>query len=130
MSDDIVKKFIKMHNINILDTNKRAYVPQKLTANYFVSADDYQARTTSDYRHKTVPLYTIEITEPELTRLATFEASVFNNMHMSHDHHYNMFNDIMEQRANERLLRNQFPAVQKAFEYYSLALSLAKAESR
>ena len=72
----------------------------------------------------TVTLYTVEITESELQRIAEFEEQVFNNM--KSQGHYNMFETLMEQKQQEKYLRDTYPAVKKAYEQYSLMLKLAQ----
>ena len=70
------------------------------------------------------PLYTIEIAESELERIANFESEVFNNM--KKQGHYKMFETLMEQKQEEKHLRDKYPAVRKAYEHYSLMLKLAE----
>ena len=70
------------------------------------------------------PLYTVEIAESELERIADFESEVFNNM--KKQGHYRMFEMIMEQKEQEKYLSNKYPAVKKAYEHYSLMLKLAE----
>jgi hypothetical protein len=70
------------------------------------------------------PLYTVEIAESELERIADFESEVFNNM--KKQGHYRMFEVIMEQKEEERYLKDKYPAVKKAYEQYSLMLKLAQ----
>jgi uncharacterized protein YktA (UPF0223 family) len=69
-------------------------------------------------------LYTIEIAESELERIADFESKVFN--HMEREGHYNLFLTLMEQKEQEKKLKNKYPAVLKAYEQYSLMLKLAQ----
>jgi hypothetical protein len=69
-------------------------------------------------------LYTVEIAESELERIADFESEVFNNM--KKQGHYRMFEVIMEQKEEERYLKDKYPAVKKAYEQYSLMLKLAQ----
>jgi uncharacterized protein YktA (UPF0223 family) len=40
--------------------------------------------------------------------------------------HYRMFETLMEQKEEEKHLRNKYPAVKKAYEHYSLILKLAE----
>jgi hypothetical protein len=72
----------------------------------------------------TEPLYTMEIAESELERIADFELEVFNNMKKTG--HYNMFHILLQQKEHEKYLKEQYPAVQKAYEHYSLMLKLAE----
>jgi hypothetical protein len=77
-----------------------------------------------DIVHDTEPLYTIEIAESELERIADFEQQVFNNAKKTG--HYNLFEALMGQKEEEQKLRNKYPAVRKAYEHYSLMLKLAE----
>ena len=123
--DDKAKQFIQDHRINVLDDNKRAYKHTRMDTRFFQYPDDYNMMTaTQAMQYDTERLYTIEISESELTRIAEFEAQVFNNMKQKG--HYNMFEDLMNQKEQERALRDKYPAVKKAYEHYSLILKLAE----
>ena len=123
--DDNLKSFIQDHRINVLDTNKRAYRHTRMNTRFFQYSQDYNMMTaTESLQYETERLYTVEISEGELTRIADFEAKVFNNMR---DHgHYNMFETLMKQKEQERMLRDKYQAVKKAYEHYSLMLKLAE----
>jgi len=123
--DDNLKSFIQDHRINVLDTNKRAYRHTRMNTRFFQYSQDYNMMTaTESLQYETERLYTVEISEGELTRIADFEAKVFNNMR---DHgHYNMFETLMKQKEQERTLRDKYQAVKKAYEHYSLMLKLAE----
>ena len=79
---------------------------------------------TSKVAYETEPLYTIEIPESEIRRIQEFEDQVFGNM--KQQGHYNLFQNLMEMKEEELELRRRFPAVQKAYENYSLLLNLCK----
>ena len=121
--NDVMKEFCKSHRINVLDTNKRAHKYHKVNINYFKNPVDYNM-VYEDIVVDSEPLYTIEIAESELQRIAEFEAQVFNNM-KQHGHH-NIFEILMEQKEHEKFLRDKYPAVKKAFEHYSLILKMAE----
>jgi hypothetical protein len=107
----------------VLDTNKRASKYHKLNINCFKDPMDFNRV----YEHVVIdsePLYTVEIAESELERIADFEKQVFNNM--KKQGHYRMFEILMEQKEQEKFLRNKYPAVKKAYESYSLILKLAE----
>lgn len=123
MSQENVKDFCQHHNIRVLDTNKRASRYHKVNMNYFRDPADFN-RVYEDIVCDTEPLYTVEITESELERIADFESEVFNNM--KKNGHYRMFEIMMEQKEREQFLRNKYPAVKKAYEHYSLMLKLAE----
>ena len=123
--DDKAKQFIQDHRINVLDDNKRAYKHTRMATKFFQYPEDYNMmNATQAMQYDTERLYTIEISESELTRIAEFEAQVFNNM--KERGHYNMFEVLMDQKERERALRDTYPAVKKAYEHYSLILKLAE----
>jgi len=123
--NDNIKKFAEYHRINIIDDNKRAHKHTRMDVKYFQNPKDYNDLTaTHAMRYETVKLYTVEIAENELERIADFEAEVFNNM--KDLGHYNMFEHLMDQKEQEKYLRNKYPAVKKAYEHYSLMLKLAE----
>jgi hypothetical protein len=123
MSDSNLKMFCQQHQVRVLDTNKRASKYHKVNINYFKDPMDFN-RVYEDIVLDSEPLYTVEIAESELERIANFEAEVFNNM--KEHGHYRMFETIMEQKEQEQYLKNKYPAVKKAYEQYSLMLKLAE----
>jgi hypothetical protein len=124
-NNDNVKKFCEDHRIRVLDTNKRAHVYHKVNLNYFRDPSNFDMiQSHIDVVRDTEPLYTVEIAESELERIAEFEQQVFNNAKRTG--HYNMFQAVMEQKEEEKYLRNKYSAVKKAYEQYSLMLKLAQ----
>jgi hypothetical protein len=125
MSQENVKKFVEHHRINVIDDNKRAYKHTRMNTKFFQFPDDYNMMTaTQAIQYETVKLLTVEITEDTLERIADFESEVFNNMR--EQGHYRMFEHLMEQKEEEKHLRNKYPSVKKAYEHYSLMLKLAE----
>ena len=118
-----IKQFCEQHQIRVLDTNKRASRYHKVNVNYFRDPIDYN-KVHQEVMYDSEPLYTVEIAESELERIADFEAQVFNNM--KKQGHYHMFEMLMEQKEQEKYLTNRYPAVKKAHEHYSLMLKLAE----
>lgn len=112
-----------MHQIKIIDTNKRAHKINKLDAVYFTSHKDYNLVDQKFYS-ETEPLFTVEIAQSELEKIAEFESQVFN--HMRAKGHYDMFTMIMEQKEREKKYRDKYPAIKKAYENYSLLLKMAE----
>jgi hypothetical protein len=123
MNNENVKQFCHQHGVRILDTNKRASRYHKVNINYFKDPTDFN-RVYEHVVYDSEPLYTVEIAESELERIADFESEVFNNM--KKQGHYRMFETLMEQKERERYLRDKYPAVKKAYEQYSLMLKLAE----
>lgn len=125
MSDNNLREFCEHHRIRVIDTNKRAHRYQKVNLNYFRDPTDFnQIQSNIDLVHDTEPLYTVEIAQSELERIAGFESEVFNNM--AKHGHYRMFETLMEQKEHEKYLKNKYPAVKKAYKQYSLMLKLAE----
>jgi hypothetical protein len=123
MSHENIKEFCEQHQIRVLDTNKRASRYHKVNINFFKDPTDFN-RVYEDIVIDSEPLYTVEIAESELARIADFESEVFN--HMKKQGHYRMFEMIMEQKEQEQYLKNKYPAVKKAYEQYSLMLKLGE----
>jgi hypothetical protein len=123
MSEETVKQFCHHHRIRVLDTNKRASRYHKVNINYFKDPMDFN-RVYEHIVTDSEPLYTVEIAESELERIANFESEVFNNM--KKQGHYRMFETLIEQKERERYLQDKYPAVKKAYEHYSLMLKLAE----
>jgi DNA repair ATPase RecN len=121
---DTLRKFAAEHNIRVIDSNKRAYKHTRTNVQLFHFADDYNKFLSDRITYETETLYTVEIAESELERIAEFESQVFNNMKQTG--HYNLFETIMEQKQEEAYLRDAYPAVRKAYEQYSLMLKLAQ----
>ena len=116
--------FLNDHRIRVVDTNKRAYRHTKMDARFFTFGEDYNKFVSEPVAFETEPLYTIEIAESELERIASFEDQVFN--HMRSQGHYNLFETLIEQKEQEKALRQKYASVQKAYEQYSLMLKLAQ----
>ncbi len=125
MNKDVKQEFCEQHRIRVLDRNKRAHRYQKVNLNYFRDPGNFdRIQSHINIVHDTEPLYTVEIAESELERIAEFESQVFNNM--KETGHYRMFEMLMEQKEQEKYLRTKYPAVRKAFEHYSLMLKMAE----
>lgn len=116
-------EFLKKHGIKIIDDQKRAYKFNKINTQYFRSETDYN-EIIRQPAFDTEILYTVEIAESELNKIAKFEMEVMN--HLQERDHYNLFEELMEQKQKEQYFRNQYPAVKKAYENYSLMLKLAE----
>jgi hypothetical protein len=122
--NNTLRNFFDDHKIRIIDSNKRAYKHTRANINLFKFQEDYNKFDRAYVALETETLYTVEITESELQRIAEFEEQVFNNM--KSQGHYNMFETLMEQKQQEKYLRDTYPAVKKAYEHYSLMLKLAQ----
>jgi len=121
--NEATRKFCEHHSIRIIDDNKRAYKHSRINMAYFRNPDDYNM-VYEGIKYETETLYTVEIAESELQRIAEFESQVFNNM--KEKGHYAVFEILMEQKEQEKYLKEKYPAVKKAYEQYSLMLKLAQ----
>jgi DNA repair ATPase RecN len=121
---DTLKKFAAEHNLRVIDSSKRAYKHTRANVALFNFADDYNKFQQEYVTFDTETLYTVEISESELERIAEFESQVFNNLKQTG--HYRLFETLMEQKEQEAHLRDRYPAVRKAYEQYSLILKLAQ----
>jgi len=120
-----MNEFCQRHKINIVDTNKRYATYTALRPQYFNDSVDYNSINT-EIVNSFEPLYTITIPLSELERIKEFEEQVFNNIKTHGAHHYQMFEFMMEQKHQEKRLRDKYAAVKKAYEHYSLMLKLAE----
>jgi hypothetical protein len=118
-----LRKFAERHRICVVDTNKRAHKYHKVNIQYFKDPADYN-HVYENIVYDSEPLYTVEIAESELEKIAEFEDQVFN--HMGQHGHYNMFETLMEQKEHEKYLKEKYPAVKKAYEQYSMMLKMAQ----
>jgi hypothetical protein len=120
-----IRNFLKDHSIRIIDDSKRAHRHTRFNTALFQFPEDYNKFLQEEItRFETEKLYTVEIAESELERIARFEAEVYN--HMNNRGHYHIFESIMQQKEEERYLKDKYPAVKKAYEQYSLMLKMAK----
>ena len=124
MTNITTKKFCNEHGIRVIDSSKRAHKHTKANVSLFCYADDYNKFLNEPIHFETETLFTVEVTESELERIAEFENQVFNNMKQTG--HYNLFEVLMDQKEEEQYLRSKYPAVKKAYEQYSLMLKLAE----
>lgn len=119
-----ITDFINLHRIKIIDSNKRAHKHTRTNVNLFQYHDDYNKFLNEQVAFETETLYTVEISESELERIASFEEQVFNNIRSQE--HYNMFEMLLKQKEHEKYLRDKYQAVNNAYKQYSLMLHLAE----
>lgn len=124
MMNNDAKAWLRDHNIKVVDTNKRAAKYPKFDLGLFTNPVDYNEIKINASVFDTEILYTVEIPESELHRMCDFENQVFG--HMKNSGHYNLFEYLMNQKEEEKALRTKYPAVQQAYEHYSLMLKMAQ----
>lgn len=117
-----LRKFCNTYEIKVLNDQKR-YARYTRIQDYFV--DPAQANVINCHSiYDTEKLYTVEIPESRLERLANIDHMVFNGQQSPHARE--MFETLMDKEYEEQLIRDSNPAVKKAYEHYSLLLHLAK----
>ncbi len=95
-----IRNFLKDHSIKIIDDSKRAHRHTRFNTALFQCPADYNKFIQEEItRFETEKLYTVEIAESELERIARFEAEVYN--HMNERGHYGIFDSIMQQKEEE-----------------------------
>ncbi len=120
--DEIVKKFCENYEVKILND-------QKVRAKYHPPAF-FTDPTRADIirndviNHTTEKVITLEIPEGRLRALVELEKRFFK-YHVHSQGEVNMFEMIMGKEREEAYLRQTNPAVQKAYEQYSIMLNLA-----
>ncbi len=121
MSDDL-GKFLENYEVNVLNDQKRR--PKYPYPTFF--SDPLRADIIrNDLQHfETERVLTVEIPESRLRTLVEMEKRFFR----WHDHtaaEVDMFQTLMDKEREEAYMRQTNPAVQKAYEQYSIMLNLA-----
>ncbi len=96
-----------------------------------VDYDDIFFRDSSNYNTvemtrniRTEKMYNIRMPESVIQELTTITQEVFGPNINEHDR--KLFRTMIHQKEEERRIRAQYPAVQQAYENYSLLLSMCK----
>lgn len=116
-------EFLDRHDIIIRGENRNAPRHPNMEQTFFQDVKDYNViinGPTMEYDKRLI----VEVYEGELMKLMRMETLTFN--HQRAESHYRMFDIIMQLKEQEQELKDAFPAVKKAYEQYSLMLSLAK----
>ena len=87
-----VKDWLYAHRVHVLDTNKRAYQHTKMNTKFF-QHNDYNIVDSFPVQCETETLYTLEVSESELQKIADFENQVFNNLKKTG--HFNFFQTVL-----------------------------------
>jgi hypothetical protein len=117
-----LKDFCRNYEVNVLnDSRRRArYSPPQ----FFT--DPYRADVfvRDPMHYETEQVYTVEIPEGRLRALIEMERRFFKwQRHSSGE--IDMFQTLMDKEREEAYCRSTSPAVQKAYEQYSIMLNLA-----
>ncbi len=118
--DNKLKRFCENYEMKVVnDTGRYArYRPPT----FFSDPERADIIRTDIEEFQTEKLYTVQIPESRLKTLVEMEGRFFNNR--SDWGTRDMFETLMDKEREEAYLRQTNPAVQKAYEQYSLMLNL------
>ena len=120
--EDNLKQFCENYEVGVLDDTKRRarYHPPK----FFTDPERADLIRNDVVEYETERVYTVEIPEGRLRALIEMERRFFQ-WHRHTKSEVDMFQTLMEKEREESYYRNTNPAVQKAYEQYSIMLNLA-----
>ncbi len=121
MLEDL-KDFCRNYEVNVLNDQKRRarYHPPK----FFTDPERADIIRNDVVEYETERVFTMEIPEGRLRALIELERRFFRMQRHSQGA-VDMFQILMEKEREESYYRNTNPAVQKAYEQYSIMLNLA-----
>jgi len=115
------KKFCENYDVRIVADNQKAvkYRPPV----FFTDPERADLIRNDIIEYHTEKMYTLQIPESRLRTLVEMEKRFFKH---PHDRGYtDMFEMLMNKEREESFFRQTNPAVQKAYEQYSMLLNLA-----
>ena len=117
-----LEEFCKNYEVRVLNDQKRRarYHPAKFFTDPFRA--DIVRNDVVEY--ETERVFTVEIPEGRLKTLVEMERKFFNYV-AHHNQPIDLFQTLMNKEREESHLRQTSPAVQKAYEQYSIMLNLA-----
>ena len=117
-----LEEFYKNYEVRVLNDQKRRarYHPAKFFTDPFRA--DIVRNDVVEY--ETERVFTVEIPEGRLKTLVEMERKFFNYV-AHHNQPIDLFQTLMDKEREELHLRQTSPAVQKAYEQYSIMLNLA-----
>jgi hypothetical protein len=120
--DEEVKRFCENYEVHVLnDTKRRArYHPPK----FFTDPTRADIIRNDIVEYETEKVITLEIPEGRLRTLIEMERRFYKwQRHTKNE--VDLFQTLMDKEREESFYRNTNPAVQKAYEQYSIMLNLA-----
>lgn len=117
-----LEQFCNNYEVRVLNDSKRRarYNPPR----FFTDPERADIITRDTVSFETEQVYTVEIPEGRLRALVEMEQRFFKWQH-HHRGEVDMFQTLMDKEREEAYFRNINPAVQKAYEQYSIMLNLA-----
>jgi archaellum component FlaC len=116
--------FLDRHQIKIINQTPW-YSYNSPHYNFFDDKYNYNV-VSHNVRVEQQQMFTVTIPEKQLTKMQEFEDQVYNNM--TPTGHWGLLETLARHKEEEERLRKQFPAVQLAYEKYSMMLNLCKGE--
>jgi hypothetical protein len=125
--NDELKQFCENYEVNVLnDTKRRArYHPPT----FFTDPSRADVIRNDIVQYETERVFTVEIPEGRFRTLVEMERRFYNwQRHTKTE--VDLFETLMTKEREEAYLRSTKPAVQKAYEQYSIMLNLAGYERK
>jgi hypothetical protein len=121
VDDNKLKDFCENYEVRVLSDSKRRarYHPPQ-----FFTDPERADIITRNMTYETECVYTVEIPEGRFRALVELEQRFFKWQHHSRGE-VDMFQTLMDKEREEAHYRHTSPAVQKAYEQYSIMLNLA-----
>ena len=118
---DKLKSFCNKYIIRILDDTRR-FAKIRPVENFSIpdNKDYYIHQMEAEYE----PLLTITIPLSKLEALSNIDSVFYNNIEDVYARQ--IFESWMDSQREEKYLRQQYPAVQSAYEQYSMVLHLCR----
>jgi hypothetical protein len=119
---DEQQRFCENYEVRVLNDSKRRarYHPPR----FFTDPERADIIRNDVVEYETEPVITLEIPEGRLRTLVELEQRFFKWQRHSQGE-IDMFQTLMDKEREEAYLRSTKPAVQKAYEQYSIMLNLA-----
>ncbi len=120
--DEEVKQFCENYEVRVLNDQKRRarYHPPR----FFTDPERADIIRNDVVEYETEKVITLEIPEGRLRALIELERKFFKWQRHSRGE-VDLFQTLMDKEREESFYRNTNPAVQKAYEQYSVLLNLA-----
>jgi len=117
-----LEQFCNNYEVRVLNDSKRRarYNPPQ----FFTDPERADIVTRDTVSFETEQVYTLEIPEGRLRALVELEQRFFKWQHHNRGE-VDMFQTLMDKEREEAYHRNTNPAVQKAYEQYSIMLNLS-----
>ncbi len=120
--DEELKRFYENYEVRVLNDQKRRarYHPPR----FFTDPERADIIRNDVVEYETEKVITMEIPEGRLRALIELEKRFFKWQHHTRSE-VDLFQTLMDKEREESFYRNTNPAVQKAYEQYSIMLNLA-----